>query len=203
VDPKRFDAISRELANGVSRRRALGLLVWSFVGIVTGGLFRSRPVQAAPVTCTPQLCLVQADNRFEQRKTLCLHIHIPPIRERCILIAERRRHAERLACDLCPAGTRCDRDTCCGAAVAGCWGTCCPPGKECCDEACIEPKCQECHLDSVTNQIVRRLPCTQPPICPMLNDSLQYPELFFYLLNHRYKLLNEPETLVTQVDGTL
>lgn len=130
MTPDRFDELSREFADGVSRRAILKTLAWLGVGsifpsIPVVGSPRLRPQAPTCVTTTVTACITAANAAFESESQDCRELsnNTPQAVARCIAAARRRRDVKVKGCDPCPAGTRCESNTCCPNSRV----TCAPP----------------------------------------------------------------------------
>jgi hypothetical protein len=129
MTPNRFDELSCEFANGVSRRSVLKTLAWSGVG----GIFGSIPILGSRLawagqsqscaTATVAACIAAANATFEQETQDCQEVGTPQTRGRCIAAAKKRHDEAVKACDQCPTGTRCESNVCCPNSQL----TCAPP----------------------------------------------------------------------------
>lgn len=128
--PNWFDELSRDFANGVSRRSVLKSLALSSVGSIFGsiGLTRPRIVWAAQSqTCKAadiNACVSSANDRFDTEVQDCQDLPNQPARTKCVTAARQRHNASLKACDPCPSGTRCESDLCCPNSQATCAPVC-------------------------------------------------------------------------------
>jgi hypothetical protein len=131
MTPNRFDELSREFANGVSRRSVLKTLAWSGVGSIFGSIpllgprlawaGQTQSCAAADVSA----CIAAANAAFESESEGCQELPSPTPQAiaKCLAAARKRRDAAVKACDPCPVGSRYESNVCCPNTQP----TCAPP----------------------------------------------------------------------------
>lgn len=117
-----FDALSRNFANGLSRRVVLKTLAVASLYSFVGTFAKIREARGAQVCRAADIkaCMDKADADLERQLDDCNEV---PNRVLCREAAQRRHNDAIKACNPCPANTRCESDVCCPNDLA----TCAPP----------------------------------------------------------------------------
>lgn len=133
MTPNRFDELSCEFANGVSRRSILKTLAWSGIGSIFGSIpiLGSRLAWAGQAqscsTTDVSACIAAADTAFDSESQGCQELpsSTPQAIAKCLAAARKRHEAAIRACNPCPSGSRCESNVCCSNTQP----TCAPPCK--------------------------------------------------------------------------